>query len=259
MILTADYHTHTTYSHGKGSVEENALAAAARGLKELAITDHGFNHPAFGLKKRKVPHLVKDVAAACGKTGVRVLAGVEANILSEDGKTDFKEKYFDDLDVFLAGFHKFVLCGPGAACRLLFPNYLRSGLRLAPSSPLVSRTTKAYIRLIENNPVDAVSHLNFCVFSNAVEVAKAAADYGTYIELNAKKTHLSDEELCEILAKTKARFIIGSDAHSPDRVGEISRVEKMLARVNFDLSRIDNIDGRLPPFRFAAYKGRCGG
>ena len=150
MILTADYHTHTTYSHGKGSVEENALAAAARGLK-----------------KRKVPHFVKDVAAAGGKTGVRVLAGVEANILSEDGKTDFKEKYFDDLDVFLAGFHKFVLCGPGAACKLLFPNYLRSGLRLAPSSPLVSRTTKAYIRLIENNPVDAVSHLNFCVFSNA--------------------------------------------------------------------------------------------
>ncbi|PWM70227.1 MAG: hypothetical protein DBX59_11230 [Bacillota bacterium] len=258
MILTADYHTHTKYSHGKGSVLDNALAAKKAGLKELAITDHGFNHPAFGLKKHKLPHLAADVAEARAQTGVNVLAGIEANIISESGKTDLKEKYFDCFDVFLAGFHKFVLCGAGAAAKLYLPNYGRNFLKLKPTNALVKRTTKTYIEVIKNNPVDAITHLNFCVFADAVEVAKAAADYGTYIEINAKKTHLSDEELCEICAKTSARFIVGSDAHAPERVGEISLAESALSRVNFDLSRIDNIDGRLPKFRFKAYKEKRG-
>ena len=55
MILTADYHTHTPYSHGKGTVEENAARAKELGLKQIGITDHGFSHLAFGLKRKKVP------------------------------------------------------------------------------------------------------------------------------------------------------------------------------------------------------------
>ena len=41
--MIADYHTHTVYSHGTGSVLENALIAKEKGLKEIAITDHGFH------------------------------------------------------------------------------------------------------------------------------------------------------------------------------------------------------------------------
>ena len=55
MILTADYHTHTVYSHGKGKIIENALVAKEKGLKQIGISDHGFAHPAFGLTKRKIP------------------------------------------------------------------------------------------------------------------------------------------------------------------------------------------------------------
>jgi histidinol phosphatase-like PHP family hydrolase len=85
-------------------------------------------------------------------------------------------------------------------------------------------------------------------------VAKCAADYGTYLELNAKKEHLTDDELAEIVAKTDVRFVIGSDAHSANRVGEIERVKQQLSRLDFPLERIDNIDGRTPSFRLAAYK-----
>ena len=49
MAFFGDYHTHTTYSHGKGSVADNARAAAAVGLKEIAITDHGLRHIIFGI------------------------------------------------------------------------------------------------------------------------------------------------------------------------------------------------------------------
>ena len=53
MLLTGDYHTHTVYSHGKGTVLENALRAKEIGLQEIAITDHGFEQLAFGLRHRR--------------------------------------------------------------------------------------------------------------------------------------------------------------------------------------------------------------
>ena len=99
--------------------------------------------------------------------------------------------------------------------------------------------------------------MSITVIERNAEVAKAAADYGTYIELNSKKVHLSDDELYEVL-KTDVKFVINSDAHSPSRVGEISLVEKMLERTGFPTERIANIDGRLPEFRFAEFKGRAG-
>ena len=40
MIITADYHTHTNYSHGKGTPEENVLAAIEKGLRRIAISEH---------------------------------------------------------------------------------------------------------------------------------------------------------------------------------------------------------------------------
>lgn len=253
MKLTADYHTHTTYSHGKGSISDNAAAAEKAGLKEIAISDHGFGHPAFGLTKRKIPKMLADIKEANNNYGVKVLLGIESNILTESGKTDLKEEMYGDFDVFLAGIHKFVKYGFNEFFDLFIPNMFVGAFGAKPSKSLVKRTTRTYINVIKNNPVDVITHLNFCAYSDAVEVAKCARDYGTYIELNAKKTHLSDEELAAV-ADTGVRFVIGSDAHSPDRVAEISLVEKILARVNVDLTKIDNIDGRLPDFRFKKYK-----
>ena len=42
--MTFDYHTHTTFSHGKGSIEDNVKAAIAAGLTGLAITDLSLIH-----------------------------------------------------------------------------------------------------------------------------------------------------------------------------------------------------------------------
>ena len=253
MILTADYHTHTTYSHGKGSVLENAKKAEEIGLKEIAISDHGFGHPAFGLTKRKLPKIYKDVKDADQKLNVKVLLGVESNILTESGKTDLKVEQYEYFDVYLAGIHKFIKYGFKEVFNLFLPTFFDGVFNVKPSKALVKRTTNAYINVIKNNPVDAITHLNFCAYADAVEVAKCARDYGTYIELNAKKTHLTDDELVAV-ANTGVRFIIGSDAHSVDRVGDIKLVEKTLERVGIDKNQIDNIDGRLPDFRFKKYK-----
>ena len=257
MILTADYHIHTPYSHGKHTVAENAERAKELGLKEIAISDHGFSHVFFGLRRRKLEDFIADCKAATEQFGVKVLVGTEANIRGVDGKADLKEKDFEKFDVYLCGNHicvwydtfsDFALYGCG--------NFLSRKFRKNPSQKLIERNTRAYIRTIEKNPIDAITHLNFLCPSNALEVAKCAADYGTYIELNSKKEHLTDEQLNDIVQKTSARFIVDSDAHSKQRVGDTARVQAQLERLNFPMDRIDNIDGRTPNFRFAEYKKR---
>ena len=70
MILTSDYHTHTVFSHGKGNVIDNVLVAKEKGLKQVGITDHGFSHPAFGLRNRKLPKLKEFCVQATYETGV---------------------------------------------------------------------------------------------------------------------------------------------------------------------------------------------
>ena len=254
MILTADYHTHTVYSHGKGSILDNAIKAKEIGLKQVGISDHGFAHPAFGLTKRKLPKMQNECRLATEKTGVNVLLGIESNIIGTDGKVDLKPKYYDYFDIFLAGIHKFVMFKFKTWFTLAIPDLLATQFKKKNvSRRLIKENTKTFINVIKNNPVDVITHLNFCCFADAKEVAKVASDYGTYIELNSKKTHLTDEELYQV-ASTGVKFVIDSDAHSPNRVGEISLVEKMLDRVNIDRSRIMNIDGRLPEFRFKAFK-----
>ncbi len=255
MILTADYHTHTPYSHGKNTVDENAARAKELGLQAIGITDHGFSHITFGLRRRQFEAYKAECRAAAAKHGIEVLVGIESNIRGVEGRTDLTEEDYEQFDLFLCGNHiviwydtfsDFAKYGVG--------NFLSDKFRSHPGEKLLKRNTQAYIHAIERNPVDILTHLNFRCPANALEVAKCAADYGTYIELNTKKAHLTDEELSDIVAKTSARFVVDSDAHSAGRIGDTAIIEEQLARVGFPMDRIDNIEGRKPTFRLAEYK-----
>ncbi len=255
MLLSGDYHTHTTYSHGKGSVLENATVAKEKGLVEIGITDHGFSHPAFGLRKRKLDNLRKDIERAKEQTKVNVLMGVESNIISTDGTVDLKEKYYDKFDLFLAGIHKFVLYKFPSLFSLFVPNFFDATFNVKPPKWVIKENTKAYINTVKNNPVDMLTHVNFCCFADAKEVAKCCADYGTYFEISSRKTHLTDKEWEDVLT-TDVRFLISSDAHKPSNISNVSFAEELIKRLNFPLDRIDNLDGRTPNFRFSEFKKR---
>ncbi len=256
MILTADYHTHTPYSHGKNTVLDNAQAAKTAGLKQVAITDHGFNHLLFGLKRKKLVALREEINQAEHLTGVKVLMGMESNVISVDGETDMR---FDDLqffDIYLCGIHEVLKYKSFSDFyNIMFKNYTAYKFGKKPSQSVIDTTTKAYINVIKNNPVDILTHINFKCYCNLREVAKCCADYGTYIEINTKKRHISAEEL-NCMAETGVKFVINSDAHSSNRVGDTKIAEQLLAEASISNELIENIDGKLPTFRFTEYKIR---
>lgn len=60
MEILGDYHTHTVFSHGHGSIEDNVKAAIKMGLKEIAITDHGFSHNSYGVRRMDVAKMLEE-------------------------------------------------------------------------------------------------------------------------------------------------------------------------------------------------------
>ena len=61
MAIIADYHTHTKYSrhgHGKGTIEENVRVAFEKGLRQVGISDHGFNQKMYGVRRKDIEKVI---------------------------------------------------------------------------------------------------------------------------------------------------------------------------------------------------------
>lgn len=252
-MFLGDYHTHTVYSHGKGTVEDNVRAAVAAGLKQIAITDHGFRHLTYNVRRADWPHVMADVAACRVKyPDIEILLGLETNFHSLDGHVDIMPGDMRYLDIVVCGYHKLV--APKRAkdfFGLYFPNFFLNSFGKSTAKQTV-RNTDAYIKALGLYEIDIISHINHGCRVDAKAVAEAAAEYGTYIELNCKNMHggqasMTDAELQEVLT-TKAEFVVDSDAHAPDKVGRFDRAVEIIERVGIPYERIANYD-RLPAFR----------
>ena len=101
--------------------------------------------------------------------------------------------------------------------------------------------------------MDIVSHINYGIKADAVEVARACRHFGTYVELNGKRISMTDKEL-ELIAAEGTEFICDSDAHSVERVGDFSVPIAAIERVGIPYSQIANWE-RLPRFRSRKEKG----
>lgn len=105
-MITGDFHTHGSLSHGHGSAMENARVAHEKGLKSIAITEHGMNILVGGLREREFALFKKEIAEAqAAYPDVRIYYGIEADIISPDGEIDIPERFKDEFEIVLLGMH----------------------------------------------------------------------------------------------------------------------------------------------------------
>ena len=120
------------------------------------------------------------------------------------------------------------------------------GSPYAPSRERLNRNTTAFLKALDKYPIDVITHLNYGCPTDTLAVARLAKEKGTLIELNGKRINFTDQELL-IMANEGVKFIVNSDAHSPDRVGECNNALNLIFRLNLPISQIVNID-KLPRF-----------
>lgn len=245
MVIYGDYHTHTTYSHGIGTILENAIIAKQKGLKQIAITDHGFNHSLYGISRKDVKAMREECIEAEKQTGVKILLGIEANFISNDGTIDLTEKEIKLFDIILVGHHNFVKSKKISDKFSLFYRNIFSKM-VKPSKKKIEKNTQVYLKAMKKNKINVFTHLNYGMKVNTLKVALAARDNNVLIELNGKRILFTDEEMIE-MAKNKVKFIINSDAHSSDRIGEVNNAINLVTRLNIPKELVVNLD-KLPKF-----------
>lgn len=218
-IITADYHTHTRYSHGKGTIEENVQAARRRGLKKIAITDHGFRHFGFGMSIRDIEKMRQEIKLLNQKySDIQVIMGVESNLIGLDGEIDIPEDYMDKFDIILMGFHRAVL-----------PKTLKDGWQLFARNGLQTlfhckgeglriQNTHTMIRAMERYPIKIITHPGAKIDIDSKLLAYHAAKHGVALEINASHGFMNVEYV-KIAMGEGASFVINSDAHTPEKVG----------------------------------------
>ena len=212
-----DLHTHTIASgHAYSTIQEMARAAADKGLEILGITEHapalpGACDPIYFRNLHVVPRLMY---------GVRLLMGVELNILDTSGRLDLDERHYRCCDIRVAGIH--ALCWQG-------------GTRTQNTDAMLAAIENPWTHII-SHPGDGTAELDF------EPIVRAAARTQTLLEINSSsliplrgKTQArpNNLEILRLCRKAGVPVILGSDAHISFSVADYHYALPLLAETNF--------------------------
>lgn len=188
----------------------------------LAVTDHGCGMP----DSPPLSYFENLLSLPEEIDGVRILRGVEANVMDLRGTLDIPQTVLVWLDWVIASFHE--------AC-------------VKPGT--VGEHTQAYLRIAENPYVYAIGHPGTRAFAFDYErVLPALSANGKAIEINAHTfiCRRAFEESCRRIARLSALHglpvLVNSDAHSEFDVRSCERALAMLGDLAFPQSLVINAD-----------------
>jgi DNA polymerase (family X) len=190
-------HCHTTYSDGRNSVEEMALAAEAMGMQYITITDH--SPTAFyanGLKLDRLMQQWEEIDRVQEKVKIKLLRGTESDILRE-GDLDYPDRILEQFDIIIASIHnRYQLDEDGMTFRVT----------QAMKNPFFKIWGHPLGRLVQRRPPIPL---------RVEEVLDVIAESNAFIEINGdpKRLDLEPRWLKEA-RKRGIKFVVSTDAHS---------------------------------------------
>ncbi|WP_294658229.1 phosphatase [uncultured Fusobacterium sp.] len=224
MRYPIDLHIHTNVNpHAYSTLEENIRSAQEKGMRVIAITNHG---PALQdsphwwslVNMRVIPEYVGDL---------RVLKGVETNIIDENGNFDINQRIYDVMDIILCGLHTVEAYGD-------------------PSD--IIKNTRAVINMIRSQKIDIMVHLGNPQFPLEYElVVQEAVKAGVAIEINnsslknsRKGSRPNCKKILELCKKYEAIVSLGTDSHISYDIGEFKEAQLLIEEVGYPVESIIN-------------------
>lgn len=227
-------HCHSTWSDGKNSIREMALASKDLGFEYFAICDHSRSAAyAGGLSDERVglQHIEID-ALNDESIGITVLRGIESDIL-KDGALDYPEKILSEFDVVVASVHSFFK---------MSKNEMTNRIIHAIRSPYMHILGHPTGRLLLARPAYEV---------DVREIIDAASDYGKIIELNANPSRLDISwEHLEYAKEKGVKIAINPDSHVVTSLSDIYTGVNMARKGGIEKSDVVNC---LPAEDFMKY------
>lgn len=198
--IRADLHMHTTYSDGKASARDMALAAIERGREYIVITDHSRSLGiANGLSIERLLALGAEIERVNDELGdkIRVFWGTEMDI-NADGSLDYPDDILAQLDFVVASLHTSL-----GQERERITERLLNAIR-NPHVDLIGHPHAQ--RIPEREPVDADMDAVFA----------AALENDTALEINSNPVRLDlSASYARRAAEMGIRLAINTDAHHP--------------------------------------------
>lgn len=208
-MLKIDLHLHTVASgHAQSTILEYVQQAKKLKMDVIGISDHGPNcaetltTEVYFRTLDRIPNFVD---------GVRVLKGIEANVINENGDIDVSDKLIERLDFIMANIHENA-------------GYLDQGKE---------GNTETMIRLIRSGKIKIITHL-FATKSYDIDVekvAKEACKNNVLLEINlsyikGRKLQVFTvpnlKTMVDVARKSGKKVILGSDAHNIWELGDDS-------------------------------------
>lgn len=190
-------HCHTTYSDGRNSVEEMALAAQAMGIEYMTITDH--SPTAFyagGLKVDRLKKQWEEIDRVQERVSIKLLRGTESDILRE-GALDYPDNILEKFDIIIASIHNRYKLDEAAMTKRII-NAMKNPLFKIWGHPLG--------RLVLRRPP---------ISCRIEEILDVIAKSRAIIEISGDPHRLDLEpRWIKEARKRRIKFVISTDAHS---------------------------------------------
>jgi DNA polymerase (family X) len=198
-------HCHSTFSDGRHTIEQMALAAQNMGMEYITLTDHSPTaHYAGGLEIDRLKEQWEEVDRVQELVKIKILKGTECDILS-DGKLDYPDHILDKFDIVIASIHsRYKQDEEQMTKRLL------AGLR----NPHFKIWGHPLGRLVlRRDPIPC----------NVPKLLEAIADARVAIEINGDPYRLDLEpKWASIARQLGLKFVISTDAHA---IGDLKNLK----------------------------------
>lgn len=211
--ILSDFHMHSTWTDGVGSIEENILAAKKNGLNQIAATDH-IRHTSTYFEG-----YCEEIQALRERFDFPVFIGFEAKVDDFQGTLDVSDSDLQRSELSICSVHRYPI-GRKLIPAKAFSSQVSQEIELELTLAALNRGGFSVMGHPGGMSLRTHNEFHKDYFE---EIIVACQKNGIAFDFNSSYHQDVKLDLVELFTKYNPLISIGSDAHHPDLIGNASK------------------------------------